>query len=132
MPQILKTAPRHLLLVVVSHIRLQLVGEVKTHHIGRHLGLLLIQMQAIYPARQAPLLLLSGGVSPRESMPPMVQNIMLGAPTTYFVRLAQGILFRGAGIDVVWGDLMLMGGVGAVFFSVALYRFRKAVTQSQA
>ena len=79
-----------------------------------------------------PLLLLSGGVSPRESMPPMVQNIMLGAPTTYFVRLAQGILFRGAGIDVVWGDLMLMGGVGAVFFSVALYRFRKAVTQSQA
>ena len=37
-------------------------------------------------------LLLSGGVSPRESMPPLVQNIMLGAPTTYFVRLAQAIL----------------------------------------
>ena len=29
-----------------------------------------------------PLLMLSGGVSPRESMPEMVQNIMLAAPTT--------------------------------------------------
>ena len=39
-----------------------------------------------------PLLMLSGGVSPRESMPQLVQNIMLGAPTTYFVRLAQAIV----------------------------------------
>jgi ABC-2 type transport system permease protein len=78
-----------------------------------------------------PLLLLSGGVSPRESMPTVVQNIMLAAPTTYFVRLAQGILYRGAGIDVVWRDLLAMTAVGAVFFNVALVRFRKAVTQTQ-
>ncbi len=78
-----------------------------------------------------PLLMLSGGVSPRESMPEMVQNIMLAAPTTYFVRLAQGILYRGAGLDVVWRDLLLMTAVGACFFTVALFRFRKAVTQTQ-
>jgi len=78
-----------------------------------------------------PLLMLSGGVSPRESMPAMVQNIMLAAPTTYFVRLAQGILYRGAGLDVIWRDLLLMTGVGACFFTVALIRFRKAVTQTQ-
>jgi len=39
-----------------------------------------------------PLQLLSGGVTPRESMPELVQNLMLAAPTTYFVRLAQAIL----------------------------------------
>lgn len=78
-----------------------------------------------------PLLLLSGGVTPRESMPAIVGNIMLGAPTTYFVRLAQGILYRGAGLDVVWRDLLAMTAVGAVFFNVALFRFRKAVTQTQ-
>ncbi len=78
-----------------------------------------------------PLLLLSGGVTPRESMPAIVQNIMLGAPTTYFVRLAQGILYRGAGFDVVWRDLLAMSGVGACFFTIALIRFRKAVTQTQ-
>ncbi len=78
-----------------------------------------------------PLLMLSGGISPRESMPEMVQNIMLAAPTTYFVRLAQGILYRGAGLEVIWRDLLWMTGVGAVFFNLALFRFRKAVTQTQ-
>ncbi len=78
-----------------------------------------------------PLMLLSGGVTPRESMPPVVQNIMLGAPTTYYVRIAQAILYRGAGFDVIWRDLLAMFGVGACFFSVALFRFRRAVTQTQ-
>lgn len=79
-----------------------------------------------------PLLMLSGGISPRESMPEVVQNIMLAAPTTYFVRLAQGILYRGAGIAVIWRDLLLMTLVGGGFFVAALLRFRKAVTQTQA
>ena len=78
-----------------------------------------------------PLMMLSGGVTPRESMPAIVQNIMLAAPATYFVRLAQAILYRGAGFDVIWRDLLAMTGVGAVFFGVALVRFRKAVTQTQ-
>ena len=78
-----------------------------------------------------PLLMLSGGISPRESMPETVQNLMLAAPTTYFVRLAQGILYRGAGLEVVWRDLLWMTAIGGVFFAVALVRFRKAVTQTQ-
>ena len=44
-----------------------------------------------------PLQMLSGGITPRESMPSLVQDIMLAAPTTHFVSLAQGILYRGAG-----------------------------------
>jgi ABC-2 type transport system permease protein len=78
-----------------------------------------------------PLQLLSGGVTPRESMPQLVQDIMLLAPTTYFVRLAQAILYRGAGASVVWADLLAMLGVGSIFFSLALLRFRKSVTQTQ-
>ena len=46
-----------------------------------------------------PLQMLSGGMTPRESMPEWVQQIMLAAPTTHFVMLAQGILFRGAGLS---------------------------------
>jgi len=78
-----------------------------------------------------PLQLLSGGVTPRESMPELVQNLMLAAPTTYFVRLAQAILYRGAGLDVVWVDMLCMLGVGSVFFVAALLRFRTSVTQTQ-
>ncbi len=78
-----------------------------------------------------PLQLLSGGVTPRESMPQLVQDLMLLAPTTYFVRLAQAILYRGAGAAVVWADLLALLGVGSVFFALALARFRKSVTQTQ-
>lgn len=36
--------------------------------------------------------MLSGGATPRESMPEAVQFTMLAAPTTHFVALAQAIL----------------------------------------
>lgn len=78
-----------------------------------------------------PLELLSGGVTPRESMPLPVQNFMLIAPTTHFVKLAQGILFRGADITVVWPEMLAIAGIGAVFFSFALVRFRKTMGQTQ-
>lgn len=78
-----------------------------------------------------PLQLLSGGVTPRESMPQLVQDLMLLTPTTYFVRLAQAILYRGAGLEVVWADMLAMLGVGGAFFALALARFRRSVTQTQ-
>ena len=78
-----------------------------------------------------PLQLLSGGVTPQESMPEAIRHIMAATPTTYFVRLAQGILYRGAGLLEVWPDLLMMTGVGTAFFLIALIRFRKAVTQTQ-
>ncbi len=79
-----------------------------------------------------PLQLLSGGVTPRESMPELVQIIMSGAPTTYFVKLAQAILYRGAGFDTVWPNFVAMSVIGAGFFLAALVRFRRSVTQTQA
>lgn len=55
-----------------------------------------------------PLQMLSGGTTPRESMPDFVQNIMLAAPTTHFVELGQAILFRGAGLSVVWQPFLAL------------------------
>ena len=78
-----------------------------------------------------PLQLLSGGVTPRESMPEIVQWIMSAAPTTYFVKLAQLILYRGAGFDIVWPNFIAMAVIGAVFFIAAMKRFRRSVTQTQ-
>ena len=48
-----------------------------------------------------PMQMLSGGSTPRESMPEIVQQVMMIAPTTHFVSLAQAILYRNAGFDVV-------------------------------
>ncbi|MBN9668961.1 ABC transporter permease [Roseibium aggregatum] len=74
-----------------------------------------------------PLDTLSGGVTPRESMPEFVQWIMMAAPTTHFVMLAQGILYRGAGFGVVWPQFAALALIGGVFFSVSLSRFRKTI-----
>ncbi|WP_395391012.1 ABC transporter permease [Novosphingobium sp. BL-8A] len=75
-----------------------------------------------------PLQMLSGGSTPRESMPPLVQNVMLFAPTTHFVELGQAILFRGAGFDVVWPQFAATFAIGVVFFAIALARFRSTIS----
>ncbi|MFA6162591.1 MAG: ABC transporter permease [Methylobacter sp.] len=75
-----------------------------------------------------PLQMLSGGYTPRESMPVLVQNIMLAAPTTHFVSLAQAILYRGAGFSIVWPQFLALVAIGAVFFVLALGHFRKTIS----
>lgn len=75
-----------------------------------------------------PLQMLSGGMTPRESMPPLIQDIMLASPNTHFVILAQSILFRGAGIAIVWPQFLAIAAIGATLFGLALARFRKTLT----
>ncbi len=67
-----------------------------------------------------PLQMLSGGSTPRESMPEFVQVLMLAAPTTHYVALSQAILFRGAGIDAVWPQFLALAGIGTVYFAISL------------
>lgn len=74
-----------------------------------------------------PLEVLSGGMTPRESMPWGVQQVMLMAPTTHFVSAGQAILFRAAGVDVVWPQMLMLGVMGCVFFGISLARFRKTI-----
>ena len=74
-----------------------------------------------------PMQMLSGGMTPRESMPEAIQLIMNFAPTTHFVQLSQAILYRGAGFDVVWKPFLWLTGIGAFLFSSSLARFRKSV-----
>jgi len=76
-----------------------------------------------------PLQMLSGGTTPRESMPDFVQHIMLAAPTTHFVELGQAILYRGAGLSVVWQPFLALALIGTVLFAFSLARFRKTLSQ---
>ncbi|MCZ7559729.1 MAG: ABC transporter permease [Burkholderiaceae bacterium] len=76
-----------------------------------------------------PLQMLSGGTTPRESMPEIVQNIMLIAPTTHFVELSQAILYRGAGPETVWQPFPALALIGTVLFFLSLARFRKTIGQ---
>ena len=75
-----------------------------------------------------PMQILSGSTTPRESMPDIVQWIMLAAPNTHFVILAQAILYRGAGLAVVWPQLASLLVIGAALFTFSLARFRTTIT----
>ena len=76
-----------------------------------------------------PLQMLSGGTTPRESMPDLVQNVMLIAPTTHFVSAGQAILYRAAGIDVVWPQLLIILLIGSVLFAASLALFRRSISK---
>ncbi|HBQ50343.1 MAG TPA: ABC transporter permease [Hyphomonas atlantica] len=68
--------------------------------------------------------LLSGGVTPLESMPEALQDVVQVLPSTHFIKFAQAVLYRGAGIDIVWPQLLTTAGIGAVFFAFGYSRFR--------
>jgi ABC-2 type transport system permease protein len=70
---------------------------------------------------------LSGGVAPREGVAGVIQVIMLAAPTTHFVKFAQAVLFRGAGLSVVWPQLAALSVIAIILFSLSLARFRKTL-----
>ena len=76
-----------------------------------------------------PLQLLSGGVTPRESMPEFVQQVMLAAPTTHFVAAAQAVLYRGAGLEVIWPQALALLAIGSALFAFSLSRFRRTLGQ---
>ena len=77
-----------------------------------------------------PMLVLSGGFTPKESMPETLQLVMQAAPTTQMVEISQAILYRGAGISVVWYPMLKLFIIGAALFTVSLTRFRKTMVQS--
>jgi ABC-2 type transport system permease protein len=73
--------------------------------------------------------LLSGSTTPRESMPALLQDVMLLSPSTHYVKLAQGVLYRGADWALVWPYCASMAGIGLLFLTVALLRFRSMLSR---
>jgi len=141
---VLVAAATALVLVVQGILRIPIEGSVALFLVTAVLHLFATTSLGIFMATLArsmpqfgmlallillPLQLLSGNSTPRESMPELVQHLMLAAPTTHFVSSSQAILYRGAGIDVVWPQLAALAAIGAVLFIIALNRFRKAISQ---
>lgn len=71
--------------------------------------------------------LLSGSTTPLESIPDWLQTVMQIAPSTHFVAFSQAILYRGAGLETVWINMVVMAGLSVVFFAIALMRFRQTM-----
>ena len=73
--------------------------------------------------------LFAGGSSPRDNMPQVAQDISEYWPLTQFMKFAQNILFRGAGLEIVWPQMLAMLLLGLLLLGLALLRFRKMLEQ---
>ncbi|ACM32957.1 ABC transporter permease [[Acidovorax] ebreus] len=140
---VLLAATTSLVLVVQGLLRVPIGGSLGLFLAGAALHLFATTSMGIFMATVArsmpqfgllmvltliPLEMLSGGTTPRESMPALVQDLMLAAPTTHFVELGQAILYRGAGMDVVWPQFLALVGIGSVLFALSLARFRRTIS----
>ena len=88
------------------------------------------QLGLLYMLVFLPMNMLSGSNTPLESMPPWLAKFMQISPSTHFVAFAQAILYRGAGLDVVWPQFLAVAVIGALFFGLAILRFRSVVAQA--
>jgi len=88
------------------------------------------QLGLLYMLVSLPMAILSGTNTPLESMPEWLQRIMLLVPSTHFVAFAQAILYRGAGLSVVWPRFLAVAVMGGLFLGLTLIRFRSVTARA--
>jgi len=83
------------------------------------------QLGLLFMLVNMPMQMLSGSNTPLDSEPRFLQILMQGVASTHFVSFAQAILYRGAGLSLVWPNFLAVAGLGMVFFVLAVLRFRR-------
>ncbi len=77
------------------------------------------------------LMLLSGGSTPVESQPGWLQVVTYFLPSRHFVSFSQVIIYRGGGLDAVWRNFAMVGGIGLAFFVYSVTLFRKSIAATK-
>jgi ABC-2 type transport system permease protein len=72
-----------------------------------------------------PLAMLSGGLTPIEAMPKWVQPLTLLNPIAHFASVARSVLVKGAGLDVVYPNLLALVALASVLVAFSAWRFRR-------
>ncbi len=75
-----------------------------------------------------PMQMLSGGNSPIENQPDWMQAVTWLLPSRHFMSFAQAVVYRGAGLDIVWPEIVATALLGFVFFVGSLMLFRRSMS----
>ena len=78
-----------------------------------------------------PMLMLSGGETPIEGQPAWLQVATLILPSRHFMSASQAIVYKGAGVDTVWPELLFMALLGAALLVLSLLLFRRSIAQDR-
>jgi ABC-2 type transport system permease protein len=74
-----------------------------------------------------PAILLCGLVFPIANMPTFFQYLTLLNPLRYFIIVVQGIFLKGAGLALLWKEMVSMTALGLAMLTLAVLRFRRHV-----
>lgn len=72
-----------------------------------------------------PAFMLSGFSFPIRNMPEPIQWITYLNPLRYFIEVLRGVFLKGTGVEILWPQLAVMGGIGVVILLVSAARFQK-------
>lgn len=78
-----------------------------------------------------PITMLSGGLTPIESQPEIIQPVTWFLPSRHYMSFAQAVVFRGADIMIIWPQLLTIIALGGIFFSASLALFRRSIAVSR-
>jgi ABC-2 type transport system permease protein len=71
-----------------------------------------------------PNILLSGFIFPIESMPLPLQLISQAVPGQWFVTIARGIMLKGVGLEYLWKETLILGGMAALLLALSTRAFK--------
>ncbi len=72
-----------------------------------------------------PVFMLSGFTFPIRNMPAVIQWVTYLNPARYFMEVVRGIFLKGAGIDVLWPQLVALTIFGIAILGLSAIRFHK-------
>jgi ABC-2 type transport system permease protein len=74
-----------------------------------------------------PNIFLSGFFFPIAAMPLVLQWVTYFVPLRYFLDIVRAIVLKGAGIEVLWFDVIALAIFGVLIMGAAALRFRKSL-----
>lgn len=78
-----------------------------------------------------PMMMLSGGLTPIESQPEIIQPATWLLPSRHYMEFAQAVVFRGAGMEIVWPQFLIVSSLGLIFLLASLALFRRSISVSK-
>ncbi|MGK7897702.1 MAG: ABC transporter permease [Xenococcus sp. (in: cyanobacteria)] len=72
-----------------------------------------------------PLTLLSGVISPIESMPVFFQYLSLLNPVRHYATIIRGILLKGVGLEVLWINAIALILFATILLTISISKFRR-------
>jgi ABC-2 type transport system permease protein len=75
-----------------------------------------------------PIAMLAGATTPVEAMPHWLQPITQLNPVLHFSVLARGVMLKGAGLDVLYPNLLALVAFAVVIVGASVWRFRQQLS----